>query len=274
LSIGSDKLNFIIAVILYGVSAIYSIFVFRKGFRQDNRVNYCLLLGGFLFHTAALFQRGFSLNRCPIHNLYEATTFIGWTMVTAYLCLGLWSRLRFLGAFASPVLLAIGVFALMPGLDVKSDTPVFSGGWLSLHVALFVLAYAAFGLSCVAGLMYLTQEHDLKFHKFRAVFSLMPPIQRLELASTRLLIAGFILLTGGLIVSALFARQMNLQFAADPKIVWSIFVWALYLALIIMRWKFAQGGRRFAWGAVFGFLFVLLTFWGSSLLSPIHNPTP
>jgi ABC-type transport system involved in cytochrome c biogenesis permease subunit len=274
LNIGADKLNFIAAVILYGVSAVYSIFLFRKGFRQDNRINYCLLLGGFLFHTMAMFQRGFTLDRCPIHNLYEATAFVGWTMVTAYLCLGLWSRLRFLGAFASPVLFAIGVFALMPGLDVKSAQPVFTGGWLSLHVALFVLAYGAFGLSCIAGLMYLTQEHDLKFHKFRAVLSLMPPIQRLELVAGRLLLAGFILLTAALIVSAIWTRQMNVRFAGDPKIVWSLFVWALYFLLIIMRWKFAQGGRRFAWGAVMGFVFVLLTFWGSSLLSPIHNPAP
>ena len=274
MNIGSDKLNFIVAVALYGVSAVYSIFLFRKGFRQDNRINYCLLFGGFVFHTLAMFQRGFSLNHCPIHNLYEATTFVGWTMVTAYLCLGLWSRLRFLGAFASPVLFAVGVFALMPGLDVKSAEPVFTGGWLSLHVALFVLAYAAFGLSCIAGLMYLTQEHDLKFHKFRAVFSLMPPIQRLEIVASRLLLAGFLLLTSGLVVSAIWSRQMNVRFAGDPKIVWSFFVWALYLTLILMRWKFAQGGRRFAWGAVCGFLFVLLTFWGSSLLSPIHKPGP
>jgi ABC-type uncharacterized transport system permease subunit len=274
LNLDADKINFVVAVALYGVSALYSIFLFRKGFRRDDRINYCLLLGGFAFHTAAMFQRGFSLNRCPIHNLYEATAFVGWTMVTAYLCLGLWSRLRFLGAFASPVLFAIGVFALMPGLDVESARPVFTGGWLSLHVALFVLAYAAFGLSCIAGLMYLTQEHDLKLHKFRAVFSLMPPIQRLEFVASRLLLAGFVLLSAALVVSAIWTRQMNVPFAGDPKIVWSLFVWALYLALIVMRWKFAQGGRRFAWGAVVSFVFVLLTFWGSSLLSPIHNPTP
>jgi ABC-type uncharacterized transport system permease subunit len=274
LNLDADKINFIVAVTLYGVSALYSIFLFRKGFRRDDRINYCLLLGGFAFHTAAMFQRGFSLNRCPIHNLYEATAFVGWTMVTAYLCLGLWSRLRFLGAFASPVLFAIGVFALMPGLDVKSASPVFTGGWLSLHVALFVLAYAAFGLSCIAGLMYLTQEHDLKFHKFRAVFSLMPPIQRLEFVASLLLVSGFALLSAALIVSAIWTRQMNMSFAGDPKIVWSLFVWVLYLGLIVMRWKFAQGGRRFAWGAVVSFVFVLLTFWGSSLLSPIHNPAP
>jgi ABC-type uncharacterized transport system permease subunit len=196
-----------------------------------------------------------------------------WTMVAAYLVVGLWSRLRFLGAFASPLLFAIGIFALMPGLDELSAKPEFSGVWLSLHVALFVLAYAAFGLSSVAGLMYLTQERDLKTHKMRAIFSLMPPIQRLELVAGRLLLAGFAFLTAALVVSAFGVKQMSgLSFVSDPKILWSLFVWALYLVLVIMRWRFSQGGRRFAWGSIAGFIFVLLTFWGSSLLSPIHRP--
>ena len=76
------------AVALYGMSAVYSIFLLRKGFREDNRLNYLLLAVAFVLHTVAMFQRGFSLQRCPINNLYEATMFIGWTIVTAYLGLG------------------------------------------------------------------------------------------------------------------------------------------------------------------------------------------
>src|SRR5882757_2907073 len=96
---------------------IYSVFLWRKGFRQDNSINYFLLLAAIVFHTSAMVKRGFSLERCPVNNLYEATLFIAWTIVAAYLLLGAWSRLRFLGAFASPLLFVIGVFALMPDLD-------------------------------------------------------------------------------------------------------------------------------------------------------------
>src|SRR5437016_2036865 len=96
---------------------IYSVFLWRKGFRQDNRVNYVVLLLAFGLHTTAMLLRGLRLRQCPVTNLYEAMTFVGWTIVAIYLLVGLWSRLRFLGAFASPVLFAIGVFALMPGLD-------------------------------------------------------------------------------------------------------------------------------------------------------------
>ena len=100
---------------------IYSVFLWRNGFRRDDHVNYLLLLLGFGFHTTAMLLRGFRLDHCPVTNLYEATIFAMWTIVAVYLVVGLWARLRFLGAFASPVLFAIGVFALMPSLDALHE---------------------------------------------------------------------------------------------------------------------------------------------------------
>lgn len=259
---------------LYGVSTVYSIFLFRKGFQRDDRVNYLILLGAFGFHLSAMLQRGFRLDRCPIRNLFEATMFLAFTMVAIYLVVGFWRRFRFLGAFAAPILLSIGVFGLMPDLDKPgTKLQLDTGNWLSIHVSLFVLAYGAFGLSAVAGVMYLTQERDLKFHKLRAVLSLMPPIQRLELVTGRLLTVGFGLLTLALAVSvAGYKHFKGTFFTGDPKVVWSMVLWAFYMALVLMRWKSEQGGRRFAWGAVGGFIFLLLTFWGASFWSTLHNP--
>ena len=270
----TDHRLFAVAVILYGVSAIYSIFLFRRGFQKDNWINYLLLAGGFAFHTLAMFKRGFSLARCPIHNLYEATTFVAWTIVAACLVIASWPRLRFLSAFTAPVLFAIGIFALMPQLDPPyGDRPMFTGGWISLHAALTLLSYGAFGLASVAALMYLNQDHDLKFRKLRAVSSLMPPIQRLEVVIGRLLLSGFILLTLGLLSGAIaIERPAGVSYGSDSKVLWSGGVWLLYLALIILRWGYAHRGRRFALSALGGFAFVLLTFWGTNLLSTIHNP--
>ena len=254
---------------------IYSVFLWRNGFRRDNHVTYLLLLLAFGFHTMAMFLRGFRLDRCPVSNLYEATTFALWTSVAIYLVVGLWTRLRFLGAFASPVLFGIGVFALMPNLDAThGPRPELPAAWTSVHAALMSLSYGAFGLSAVAAGMYLTQERNLKFHKLKAIFSLMPPIQRLEAAVGRLLLAGFILLTLGLFSGVVDLTHINNphSYRGDPKIVWSMVVWLLYLGLVVMRWRFAPGGRRFALSAIGSFAFVLLTFWGTNLLSPLHNP--
>src|SRR6266436_5946260 len=253
---------------------VYSVFLWRKGFRKDSHVTYFLLLAAFALHTTAMVLRGLALQRCPVTNLYEATTFAMWTLVALYLAIGIWSRLRFLGAFASPVLFAIGVFALMPSLDPqRGATGEPLSVWTSIHAALASLSYGAFGLSAAAALMYLTQERNLKFHKLRAILSLLPPIQRLEAIVGRLLLVGFVLLTVGLAIGGydLFRLDHPDAHRGDPKVIWSVLVWVLYLSLVVMRWKFAQGGRRFALGAIGTFVFVLLTFWGVNLLSPIHN---
>jgi HemX protein len=265
----TDRHFFLLAVVLYGLSMVYSVFLWRKGFRQDNRINYFLLLAAFVLHTTAMIKRGFSLDRCPVNNLYEATLFIAWTIVAAYLVLGAWSRLRFLGAFASPLLFTMGVFALMPDLDKVPRG--FVNGWSSLHAALILLSFGAFGLGSVAALMYLTQEHDLKFHKLRAILSRLPPIQRLERVASGLVTAGLVLLTAGLSLYPMLMQQKHgVYFRSDPIIFWSIFIWLLYVVLLVMRWR-GQGGRRFAWGALGSFAFILLTFWGFILLSPLHN---
>lgn len=268
----TDRHFFLLAVVFYGVSTIYSVFLWRKGFRQDDRTNYFLLLSAVGFHTIAMAKRGFSLSRCPVNNLYEATLFVMWTITAVVLALGVARRFRFIGVFASPVLLMMGVFALMPQLDIKGPHPDFSNGLSSFHAASILLAYGAFGLSAIAGLMFLFQEHDLKFDKLRAVFSLLPPIERLEAVSAASIWAGFWLLTAGLAISPpLLHQRFGVYFKADPKILWSIVVWLLYLGVILRR-RYSRRGRSFALGSVGSFLFVLLTFWGFNLLSKVHQP--
>jgi HemX protein len=268
----TDRRFFLCAVIIYGVATLYSLFLWRRGFRKADHVSYLLLLLGFLFHTTAMALRGLRYHQCPVQNLHEATVFVAWSVVGAYLVIGLWPRVRFFSAFASPVLFAVGVFALMPGLDRAHGVQIDPAeGWKSLHAALILIAYGAFGLASVSALMYLTQEHDLKFHKLRAIFSLLPPIQRLEVITNRLVSVGFVLLTFGLAIGGHMPRPQGVVYIKDPKVLWSAVLWLLYFALLLSRWRFAWVGRRFACGAIGVFAFVLLTFWGFNLLSPIHS---
>ncbi|MEI7728309.1 MAG: cytochrome c biogenesis protein CcsA [Verrucomicrobiota bacterium] len=272
----TDRHTFLVAVLFYGISLIYSGFLFRRGFREDNRINYCVLLGGFALHTLALWARGQLTGQCPSKNLYEATVFSSWVVAAVCLAVSLWPRLRFMTVFASPILFAMGVFALMPSLDVPpGHVEPKDLVATSLHAALVLLSYGAFGFATVVSMMFLVQEHDLKLRKARALFAILPPIQRLETIITELTVVGFFLLTVGLAVGAIGIQPApGAQFKGDLKIIWSVFVWVVYLALLILHWRFAQRGRRFAWGVAGTFIFVMLTFWGANLASRIHNPNP
>ncbi|MGA4578167.1 cytochrome c biogenesis protein CcsA [Limisphaera sp. VF-2] len=268
----TDRHLFLLAVVAYGLATVYSVFLWRRGFRRDDWINYGLMAAGFVAHTWALLERGLSLQHCPVRNLYEATMFVGWSLMVAYLGLGLWPRMRSVGALVAPLQLALGVFALMPALDTPSGPVLQANRALeSMHAALALLAYGAFGLGAAAAGLYLMQAHDLKWHKLRALMARLPPIERLELVARRLAQTGWGLLTVSLLLGSRLTPPPGTRLAGDPKVVWSAVLWAAYAALLLWHWR-GLSSRRFAWGLVGVFGFVLLTFWGTNLLSPLHHP--
>lgn len=268
----TDRNCFLLAVIFYGLSTVYSVFLWRKGFRRDDWVNYGLLAAGVVVHTLAMAKRGLTFHSCPVNNLYEATTFLLWALALASLVYSLLPRFKFLAAFTSPVLFTVGIFALMPALDPPhGPKPEFSGALRSLHAATILQAYGAFGLAAVAAAMFLGQQHDLKAHKLRALLSLLPSMQRLELVTTRLVLAGFGLLTIGLLVGSQLPRKDGSFFFADTKVLWSGLLWLVYLEALVAHRFLGRSARRFAVEVILAFVFLLLTFWITNLFSGLHH---
>jgi ABC-type uncharacterized transport system permease subunit len=268
----TDRHCFLLAVVVYGLSTVYSVFLWRKGFRRDEWVNYGLLTVGVALHTLAMTKRGLTLHSCPVNNLYEATTFLLWALGLACLVYALMPQFKFLCAFAAPVLFTVGVFALMPALDPPhGPKPEFSGALRSLHAATILQAYGAFGLAAVAGFMFLMQQHDLKVHKLRALLSMLPSIQRLGFITFRLVAVGFILLTTGLVAGALLPQPEGDRYLSDPKVLWSALLWLAYLESLVAYKFFGRVSRRFAGGVIVLFVFLLLTFWVTNLFSALHH---
>ena len=119
--------------------------------------------------------------------------------------------------------------------------------------------------------MFLMQQHDLRLHKLRALISLLPSIERLELITFRLVAVGFALLTFGLAAGSLLPRKEGVAYWLDSKLLWSAVLWLIYLESLAAYKSFGRSSRRFAAGAIISFAFLLLTFWITNLLSVIHH---
>ena len=268
----TDRHCFLLAVGFYGAATVYSVFLWRKGFRRDDWINYFLLAAGVALHTLAMTKRGLSLHSCPVNNLYEATTFLLWALGLASLIYALLPKFKFICAFAAPVLFLVGIFALMPSLDPPhGPKPDFSNWLRSLHAATILQSYGAFGLAAVAAAMFLFQQRDLKLHKLRAVLSLLPSIERLELITTRLTMVGFALLTVGLVAGWCLPRKDGASFFDDSKVLWSALLWLVYLEALAAHKFFGRSARRFAVGIGIAFVFLLLTFGVTNHFSVLHN---
>jgi len=118
------------------------------------------------------------------------------------------------------------------------------------------------------------QQHDLKFHKIRALLSLLPSIQRLELITFRLVAVGFVLLTIGLAAGSQLPRHEGKPYFSDAKVLWSALLWLVYLEALVAYKKFGRPSRRFATGVIIAFVFLLLTFGLTNKFSPMHQDSP
>jgi ABC-type uncharacterized transport system permease subunit len=221
------------------------------------------MAAGFAFQTGFLAVRGRALNACPLTNLFEVLIFLSWSMVLLYFLVGTAYRLSLLGVFTSPLAFVLQAFALMAPLDSPAGPRrrTVAQPWLEMHAAISIIAYGAFALACVAGVMYLVQERQLKTHRLRGMFFYLPPIADLAVAINRLILTGFVLLTVGLGSGFMVKVEWG-------KVIWGVGVWLIYGGILGADWWRRVTPRRVAVLAVAAFSITLATLWGLHFINP------
>lgn len=263
-----DRLLLVLSTFCYFLGFAYTIHALRARVYRHSRMNLVAMSAGFLLQTAFLYQRGETLGRCPLTNLFEVLIFLAWSIVLFYLLIGPAYRLSLLGFFTSPLAFVLQVGALLSPWDVRSTLRFSPNAWLELHAAVSVMAYGAFALAGVAGIMYLAQERQLKTHHLKSLFYHLPPIRDLATANKRLVYAGFLLLTLGLVAG--FA--MGDLGGHTAKIAWSTGVWLLYAFLAGADLLRRITPRRAAWLSVGAFTVVLITLSGLEFIAQKQAP--
>ena len=171
----------------YLLGFAYSLVLLGAGKFRPGRFNLYVIAGGFVLQTAFLYLRGHVVGRCPITNTFEILVFLSWSVAMAYLVVGTTYRISLLGVFTAPLVFGLQLAALLlPSAPaaVRRGPP---DGWLELHASTSLVAYGVLALACVAGVMFLVQEKQLKMRVPGSIFHLLPPITTLAVAMRRLL---------------------------------------------------------------------------------------
>ncbi|HEY8899782.1 MAG TPA: cytochrome c biogenesis protein CcsA [Chthoniobacterales bacterium] len=231
----------------------HTLFALGSGTFRPGRFNLAAMGAGFAFTSAFLYQRGQVLGSCPITNLFEVLVFLAWSIVLIYLVVGPTYRLSLLGAFTSPLVLALLLLALIAPIDAAS-VRFTHNPWVEFHASLSMIAYGAFGLAAISGVMYLVQERQLKSHRVSELLFNLPPITDLGAVNGRLLLVGFLLLT------VAFAAGLGADLRITSlKTGASIFIWALYGTLLVFQRLQLMPTRQIALGSIGIFVLALIT---------------
>jgi len=138
-------------------------------------------------------------------------------------------------------------------------------------VSIFI-GEAIFALACGLGILYLLQEREIKTKKHGFFFKRLPSLELLDSTGYACIIAGFTLLTIGIVTGMIYAKLIWGKFWSwDPKEVWSAVSWLLYAVLLHQRITIGFRGRRAAIMAVIGFGALLFTFLGVNFLLKGHH---
>src|SRR5687767_169335 len=256
----------------YLIAAIHLILAFVNKRRSLQRVAGWSTAIGFTLHTAALIADWVIDGHYPLFFLRETLSFLAWALVALYALMLYRYRAPAVGAFTMPLTSVLTFIALLMGSDSASTPATFSATWLfPIHTTLLIFAYAAFFIVFMASVMYLLQERNLKLKTFSAIFHRLPSLSTVNEIATTAAVLGVTLLTLGIATGMIWSWTRNGRlWHNDPKEIFALLTWLLYLGLILYRSTASWRGRSAAWLGIAGFALVLFTFLGTPLLGGYH----
>ena len=259
----------VLPLVLYAAAGIAYAVHFANRQPHAGRTATALLILAALAHTFVIGMQTMEVRHVPFANPSRAISTFVWLLALSYLYLETTTEERSMGVFIMPMLMGLQTIpVLSPG--VENVDPVLDSPWFWVHVSSLLFAYASFGLAGVLGLTYMVQFKEIKKKHLGYFYTRLPSLQTLDVMNSRAVAIGWLFLTVGVVVGAIWTAQArvaapndpNLQLMAlnDPKIFVAVLTWAVYSFAVLARRTMGWTGRRAAWLSAVGFAIVLLNF--------------
>jgi len=248
----ADTLWLLLSTLFFLGGFAYVTISLRSGRYHPSLVNLAIMAGGFVCQSVFLYYRGKDTGGCPISNGYEILVFVSWSAVLLYFILGRTFRLSLMGAFTAPMVSVFQLIAL-PFIGRPVYDPV-SDYWLEMHASVSLLAYGAFALACIAGVMFLVQNRLLKKAQLQSLSYNLPPVTNLSSAIVQLMGIGLLLLTLGILSG--FKTQNP---PSALHLVLSFTVWIVYAGVLVVKMFRGLPCQQTAKAAVGAFAFPIVT---------------
>ena len=228
------------------------------------------MLGAF-FHFVSITETLYAAHRALPVDTHETLSMLGLLLAVGFLILAARYRTVSFGIFLLPIVVLLAIVpAFHPGHE-RIAYPLVRTGWILLHIALLLAAYAALFLSLIASLLYLIQERRLKQKRAESRRGWLPPLETLDQIGLNSLRFGLPCMTAGLLIGSVLALDtIGLTFFADPKVLLSFAMWIAYVLMIFIRSHSGLRGRRAVYLSCFVFL-VIIAVWAANSFSAVHR---
>jgi ABC-type uncharacterized transport system permease subunit len=236
-----------VALALYSLGLLHAILTLVRRKERLFRVALGAFAMGAVFHFVSIVEEGIVNRRCPITNFYETLSMCAFLVVLAYLFVHWRYHLTSLSVFIFPLVFVMTLVAGLGNPVSAWSSPVVRNAWLTVHIVLVLLGYAALLFTAVASVLYLFQERELKSKKPHSFYYRLPPLGTLDDLISKSMAIGFALITLAVIAGSTWAFiELKSAWIEQPKIAISFFTWGVYLALVCLRVAAGWRGRKAA----------------------------
>jgi cytochrome c-type biogenesis protein CcsB len=256
-----------IAVCLYLVATVAALVGIAADRNEPRTLLPRLLWVGLVTHALAIVLRSVGAGHFAVTTFDEALSFLALLLVAVFLLVQIRQPLVALGAVVSPLAFGLTLAAAAVHDGARPLPEVLKSAWLPVHIVLSLLGDAVFALASSASLLYLVQERRLKNHRGRGVLRGLPSLETLDRLNYRCLVWGLVLLTLGIVSGIIWAHTAWGRFwSSDPKLIFSLVIWVLYVVLLQGRMTAGWRGRWAATLTIAGFAVIVLSLVGVNAL--------
>jgi len=149
---------YLIATVFFGASIRDKRTSKKAG--KTNIIAITLTIIGFIAQFVYFITRWIASGHAPVSNMFEFVTFLGMSIVLAFIILYFMYRLSVLGLFALPIAMIVIAYASMFPTEIAPLVPSLQSHWLYIHVTTVSLSQGILGISFVVGLVYLIKAID------------------------------------------------------------------------------------------------------------------
>jgi ABC-type transport system involved in cytochrome c biogenesis permease subunit len=260
----------LVPFVLYAAAFVAYAWHFARRNALAGRTATTLLIFAALAHTFVVGMQTMEIGHIPFAGPTSAISTFVWLLGLAYLYTEMTTDERAMGVFILPLLVALqAIPVLRPGVEDRAA--VLQGPLFGVHVSSLLFAYASFALAGVIGITYVLLFKEIKAKHLGFFYTRLPSLQVLDRMNQVTVVIGWIFLTIGIVVGAVWAAQAQGGYAAgdprvqamhvqDPKIFVALVCWVVYSFELFAARRIGWGGRRTAYLSAVGFAIVLLNF--------------
>ncbi len=212
----------------------------------------------------------------PVVSHDQVLVFLAWSLAFVYLVLLSQSRSDSFGLILMPILLALTVLAIPTRLfckDLHSTLkPELMTVTFAVHIMSAFLAYACFGLSFAASILYYIQHRQLKTKQTGCFYHKLPSLENLDRLLTHAIGWGALLLAIAVGVGIYWSKAaFGHYWIFDLKTIVTVCWIFLYIRLFEGRLSSRRSARSTAFWAAACFLLVMISFIGLRFVPKSHD---